>query len=76
MNTEAEVIALRTMCRAAAAEIREHWEAHCHQEGYGPSNLVARLAGAISPDLYPGYASSEEIDAYNRLTSAETEVLP
>jgi hypothetical protein len=68
MNPEAELIALRTMCKAAAAEIREHWEAHCDATGYGPCNLVARLAGDIPPDLYPGHATSEEIDGYERLT--------
>jgi hypothetical protein len=72
MNPEAELIALRTMCRAAAAEIREHWEAHCNEEGYGPCNLLARLAGDIPPDLYPGHATSEEIDEYGRLVRRES----
>ena len=46
---------LKSMCKAAAAEISEHWGAHCDAEGYGPSNLMSRLEGRIKPDLYPGF---------------------
>lgn len=67
MNDEAELIALRSMCRAAAEEIMEHWEAHCDAEGYGPCNLHARLSGKIGPDLYPGHASDEEIARFNEI---------
>lgn len=37
MKAEAELIALRSMCRAAAEELMEHWPAHCNEEGYGPA---------------------------------------
>lgn len=46
---------LRSMCKAAAAEIDEHWQAHCDKDGYGPVNLMSRLEGRLPPDLYPGY---------------------
>ena len=45
----------RSMCRRAAAELGEHWEAHCDGEGYGPVNLMNRLSGEMPPDYYPGY---------------------
>ena len=67
MNAEAELIALRSMCRAAADEIMEHWAAHCDDDGYGPCNLHARLAGKIRPDLYPGHASAAEIARFNEI---------
>lgn len=44
-----------TMCRVAAKEISDHWEAHCDEEGYGPINLLLRLRGEIAPDIYPAY---------------------
>jgi hypothetical protein len=44
---------LESMCKAAASEIDDHWEAHCDDEGYGPSNLMSRLEGRLPPDLYP-----------------------
>lgn len=44
---------LRSMCMEAATEIESHWNAHCDDEGYGPSNLVARLSGELAPNLYP-----------------------
>lgn len=46
---------LKSMCKAAAAEIEEYWEAHCDAEGYGPVNLVSRLSGKLKPALYPGF---------------------
>lgn len=67
MNAEAELIALRSMCRAAAQEIDEHWEAHCDEEGFGPCNLVARLSGKIGPDLYPTCASDEAVARFNEI---------
>lgn len=50
-----ELDKLRTMCKCAAAEILEHWEAHCDGEGYGPRNLIGRLKGDLPPDYYPAY---------------------
>jgi len=67
VNAEAELIALRSMCRAAADEIMEHWAAHCDAEGYGPCNLHARLSGKIGPDLYPGHATDAEIARFNEI---------
>lgn len=49
---------LRSMCKAAAAEISEAWEAHCDDDGYGPVNLLARLEGKLPPDLYPAFADA------------------
>jgi len=49
---------LKSMCQAAAAEIEQHWESHCDEDGYGPANLMARLTGEIPPDLYPGYGAN------------------
>jgi len=46
---------LTSMCRAAAEEIEDHWEAHCNEEGYGPINLVSRLNGKLKPALYPAF---------------------
>jgi hypothetical protein len=34
---------LKSIMRAAATEIEEHWDAHCDTEGNGPVNLVRRL---------------------------------
>jgi len=53
LTTENRV--LKSMCRAAADEIDQHWESHCDEEGYGPASLMARLTGKVPPDLYPGY---------------------
>ena len=53
---------LRSMCKAAAAEIEEHWASHCDAEGYGPSSLVSRLKGELKPCLYPAY-DEESINA-------------
>ena len=46
---------LRSMCKAAAAEIDDHWHAHCDDDGNGPVNLMARLEGKLPPDLYPAF---------------------
>jgi hypothetical protein len=67
VNAEAELIALRTMCRAAAVEIMEQWEAHCDADGFGPCNLLARLSGKLRPDLYPAHATKEEIARFNEI---------
>ncbi len=48
---------LESMCKAAASEIDEHWEAHCDKDGYGCSSLMSRLEGRLQPDLYPGFDS-------------------
>ena len=40
--------------QAAAAEIEEHWAAHCDGEGAGPINLMNRLRSGRGT-CYPGY---------------------
>jgi hypothetical protein len=47
-----EIDKLKSMCKAAAAEIESRWEHHCDAEGYGPTNLLARLRGDVPPDYY------------------------
>ena len=54
-SQQEEIRKLRSMCKAAAAEISETWNAHCNEKGYGPVNLVARLEGTLPPDLYPEF---------------------
>ena len=57
---ECKVIALKSMCGAAAVEIEGQWNAHCDGEGYGPSNLMYRLKGQMPPDLYSAFVTHEE----------------
>lgn len=54
-NLEDENRKLRSMCKEAASEIAEVWEAHCDHMGYGPTNLMARLEGKLPPDFYPAF---------------------
>ncbi|WP_236175961.1 hypothetical protein [Pseudomonas pseudonitroreducens] len=51
-----EISRLHSTMVAAAEEIHEHWDAHCDEEGYGPSNLMYRLEKCIDAD-YPGYTA-------------------
>lgn len=44
-----------SMCKAAAVEIEEHWDAHCGEDGYGPSNLLYRLQGKNAPAVYDAH---------------------
>ena len=64
MTDEIYIAMLESMCRAAAAEIRAHWEAHCNSEGYGPINLVSRLEGNLPPDFYPAHMDAEDINKW------------
>ena len=50
-----ENINLTSMCRAAAKEIDDHWDAHCDPDGFGPASLVNRLKGLVKPSYYSGY---------------------
>ncbi len=59
-----ENLELKSMCMAAALEIRDQWEAHCDNDGYGPCNLVSRLEGALKPTLYPNGLTEEEVKYY------------
>ena len=38
---------LKSTMIAAAEEIALHWDAHCEEDGYGPSNLIQRLEKGI-----------------------------
>jgi DNA repair exonuclease SbcCD ATPase subunit len=49
-----EIENLQSVMVAAAEEIKEHWPAHCDEEGYGPANLMHRLEKGIAAN-YPGY---------------------
>jgi len=44
---------LHAMCCAAAAEIDQHWAAHCDEAGCGPLSLLARLRGQLPADYQP-----------------------
>ena len=57
---EQMILMLISMCRAAAEEIKVHWDAHCGSDGYGPCNLVARLEGKLPPDVYPAYLDDDD----------------
>jgi hypothetical protein len=70
-SLEAENIALRSMCAAAAAEIEDHWEAHCDDEGYGPANLMYRLKGQSPPNIYTHFAANMRcVDALELIEEA------
>jgi hypothetical protein len=49
---------LKSVMIAAAEEIQLHWQAHCDEEGYGPSNLMHRLEKGIA-SYYAGYNSGQ-----------------
>lgn len=63
-----EITALKSVMIAAAEELSAHWEAHCDEEGYGPTNLLNRLEKGL-PSTY-GYtagafrALKSKLDAY------------
>lgn len=57
-----------TMAIAAAEEISEHWDAHCNDEGYGPSNLLCRLEAAIPAEY--GYTAG----AYRKIMAERDEL--
>lgn len=46
---------------AAAVEIKEHWDAHCDAEGYGPANLLRRLETGVTGGGY-GYTAETVVD--------------
>ena len=46
---------LKTVMIAAAEEIQAHWEAHCDDEGYGPTSLLRRLEHGIAVEY--GYTA-------------------
>lgn len=53
---ELEVSNLKTVMVAASEEIQLHWEAHCDEKGYGPSNLMHRLEKGLT-SRYSGYSA-------------------
>lgn len=57
-----QVAAYRTMCMAAYNEILGQIEAHtCKKTGLTCSNLLSRLSGKLPPDIYPTWATDEEL---------------
>lgn len=60
-NAEREIERLTTLCRAACIEILEHWDAHSDEEGYGPINLMDRLAGRRGGE-YAQYRNRGDFD--------------
>ena len=54
LKLEAHILKLELTMIAAAEEIQEHWQAHCDEDGYGPSNLMHRLENGIASN-YDGY---------------------
>lgn len=44
-----------SMCKAAAVEIEDHWEAHCDKDGDGPTSLLYRLQGKSQPVVYDAH---------------------
>lgn len=64
-----EVIALRTMCRAAGSAFANHLDARRNEREHGFCDLLARLTGSVSPEVYPSHADSRlEIDRYEALS--------
>ncbi len=61
---------------AAAEEIHKNWDAHCDAEGYGPSNLMRRLEGAIPAEY--GYTAGawEELKRENAALRAAQQWQP
>lgn len=59
---------------AAAEEIQEHWEAHCDEDGYGPSNLMHRLEKGIAAN-YPGYKPGEFENLYKQINRLKNDLL-
>jgi hypothetical protein len=51
-----KITALKTVMVAAAEELKEHWDAHCDDEGYGPISLLRRLEEGLG-SLYAGYTA-------------------
>lgn len=65
---EQDIEKMHTVMIAAAEEIAEHWEAHCDEDGYGPTNLLRRLEMGI-PSQY-GYTAGD----FNRLISENNQL--
>lgn len=62
----AEIEKYKTIMMAAAVEIREHWEAHCDADGYGPSNLLMRLENGLHGGGY-AYTAEDWIKCRERI---------
>lgn len=54
LKLESHILKLELTMIAAAEEIQQHWQAHCDEDGYGPSNLMHRLENGIAAN-YEGY---------------------
>lgn len=58
LKLESHILKLELTMIAAAEEIQQHWQAHCDEDGYGPSNLMHRLENGIAAN-YEGYKSGQ-----------------
>src|SRR5690606_37784560 len=67
---EAHILKLELRMIAAAEEIQEHWQAHCDEDGYGPSNLMHRLENCVAAN-YGGYKSGQFTKLQERVKAAE-----
>jgi len=70
IKLETHISKLELVMIAAAEEIQEHWQAHCDEEGYGPSNLMHRLENCVAAN-YDGYKSGQFTKLQERLKAAE-----
>lgn len=70
IRLETHISKLESVMIAAAEEIQEHWQAHCDEEGYGPSNLMHRLENGIAAN-YDGYKFGQFTKIQERLKAAE-----
>ena len=65
---------LRSVMIAAAEEIHEHWDAHCDEEGYGPSNLMRRLEEGLPAEY--AYKAGDFARLQRERTGAAQETNP
>lgn len=64
-----EVEKLKTVMIAAAEEIQSHWDAHCDEDGYGPSSLLRRLENGIPVEY--GYTAGNFEQLRQQLSEKE-----
>lgn len=67
MKPQAELIALRSMCRAAADEISENCDTYCAADEFGPPMLHARLRGELPPDIYHKFCTPEDAEQFKEI---------
>jgi hypothetical protein len=64
---------LKSVMVAAAEEIMLHWQAHCDEDGYGPSSLLNRLEKGLASN-YSGYKAGN-IEKMNKEIEALKQAL-